>query len=82
MTQTIKTVPALRKAIKNGQRDFAIILAYGVISRKHITLDASGRFSIFNGIDGTCDVLSARELYTRSLTNIGYAMKHGAFVAE
>lgn len=76
----IKNVKALREAIAAGQRGFRILLNGGIYSRKTITESAGGRFHIVNHIDESVQKLTGRQLYTRS--NIGEAMRLGAFVAE
>ena len=78
--KVIKTVNQLRKAIAEGRRYFRICLRFGLYSRKTITLTEGGRFHIVNQFDGSEQRLSVDELFTK--TNIGEAMRHGAFVAE
>lgn len=74
----IHTIEELNKAIADGNRDFAIVLGGGLLSRKDIERVAR-RYLVFNGIDGTLITLTAKELFTKS--NIGVAMQNGAFVA-
>jgi hypothetical protein len=50
----------------------------GLYSRKTMCLLSDGRFRVVNHIDETVQRLTGRQLYTES--NIGRAMKQGAFV--
>ena len=72
----ITSIPALRKAIKNGQTEFGIALNGGAYSRKTITILPRLRFRVVNGIDDTIQRLTARELSSKSM--IGQAIKLGA----
>lgn len=76
----IKNVKALRKSLAAGQRGFRILLCGGLYSRKTITPCANGRFEVENHIDDCVQKLTEKQLYTHS--NIGEAMRMGAFVAE
>lgn len=79
--QAIRNCRALRQAIAQGCHEFRLFLAGGVfMSRKYITLDRRNRFRVENHIDDTVQMLTGRQLYTRS--NIGRAMQRGAFVTE
>jgi len=50
----------------------------GLYSRKTMRLLSDGRFRVVNHIDESVQRLTGRQLYTES--NIGRAMKQGAFV--
>jgi hypothetical protein len=76
----IKNTRELRRALAAGHHDFRLRLRGGLCSRKTITLSPDGRFQVENHIDGSEQTLSGRQLYSES--NIGKAMKHGAFVPE
>jgi hypothetical protein len=76
----IRNVRELREALKSGQNEFRLCLNGGVFSRKTICLSCDGRFSVFNGIDGSTKMLTGKQLYTES--NIGRGMRCGAFLAE
>jgi len=77
----IKNCAALRHAINRGQHEFAILLAGGSIrSSKDIELDDRGNFDVLNFVDGSRQFLTGRQLYTHS--NIGEAMRKGAFIAD
>lgn len=80
--QRIKNLSELKAHLRRGHRDFAIALVGGAaVSRKYITPLSNGRFDLFNGIDGTVvEEQTGRELLTR--TNIGKAMRRGAFFCE
>lgn len=81
----VESVDALRKILKDGSfKDFAIVLAGGAcFSRKEICLSATPtgreRFHIMNCIDDSMQWLNAKQLLDKSYTNIGEAMKKGAF---
>jgi hypothetical protein len=76
----INNAKALRRSVAEGQREFLICLQAGIFSRKTIAACADGRFKIVNHVDDSVQKLTARQLYTRS--NIGNAMRLGAFLAE
>jgi hypothetical protein len=76
----IKNLKALRQSLAAGQRGYRILLNGGGYSRKTITASTGGRFHIVNHIDESVQKLTGRQLSTRS--NIGEAMRLGAFVAE
>ena len=83
----IKSIDELKKAIKAGNNDFVIALNYGLISSKHITMyktrtTKKTKFSVFNGIDGSIQSLTAKQLMDKSWTNIGEAMKKKAFAID
>jgi len=75
----IKSTAQLRRAIAQGQHDFAILLAGGAVrSSKDIAQHPDGTFEVWNYVDDTLQLLTGCELYTQS--NIGEAMRKGAFV--
>lgn len=76
----VRNLRELRKLVRAGHADYFIALGGALISRKNIALTDDGRFSIFNGIDGSVQTLSAREL--REQTNIVRAIRRGAFYCE
>lgn len=78
-TRQIKNTRQLRRVIANGQHEFRLCLEGGLVSRKTIFANRSGRFRIVNHIDESVQTLSRRQLYTHS--NIGKAMRNGAFVS-
>ena len=78
----ITSVEELRAEMAKGNNDFFIGLNFGVKSSKHITDLDDGKFCILNFIDSSEQELSADELYDREITNIGHAMRHGAFYME
>lgn len=72
-------VAELRLRLAAGHRDYAIMLAGGlVLSRKTIGKASRSRFCVRNEIDGTSQVLSEDELW--SLSNIGLALNSGALL--
>jgi hypothetical protein len=79
----IRTPSELQAAIKKKPLQFFILLNYGTWSVKRIRYRPHRRvFSIFNEIDGTRQVLTARQLMKTRRSNIGPAMKAGAFYAQ
>ena len=62
----------------DGEADFALLLQFGLFSRKTIRYDdATKLFSIWNHIDDTGEELTEDELRK---TNIGRAIRKGHFV--
>ena len=79
--ERIRNCRQLRRAIADGCNDFCLLLCGGAaFSRKFISLEDDGRFYVENWIDDSVQTLSGRQLYTES--NIGVAMRDGAFVKE
>jgi hypothetical protein len=76
----IKNASELRTAIAEGRYRFRICLIFGLFSRKTITLADDGRFDVFSHFGGSFKRLTEAELFTKS--NIGEAMRQGAFGAE
>jgi hypothetical protein len=74
----IRNTRELRKAIAAGHYEYRLRLNGGVFSRKTIFALRDGRFEIWNGIDGSTQTLTGRQLYSES--NIGRGMRMGAFV--
>jgi hypothetical protein len=70
----------LRRTVSQGEREFRLGLQFGLFSRKTIGLLPDGRFRVENHIDDSVQRLTGRQLYTES--NIGRAMKRGAFVVS
>ena len=83
LPERIRNCRELRRAIAlaDGCGDFCLLLCGGAaFSRKCISLEDDGRFRVENWIDDSVQTLTGRELYTQS--NIGNAMRNGAFVKE
>ena len=78
--QQIRNTRQLRKTLSHGEHEFKLALMGGLFSRKTIRLLPDGRFRVVNHIDETVQKLSGRQFYTES--NIGRAMKQGAFVVS
>ena len=75
----IKTVSQLKKASpKDGGADFFILLNGNCRSSKHISWDGE-KFVVLNEIDSSEQELTPEELFDEAHTNIGKAMKAGAF---
>lgn len=63
--------------------DFAIVLNFGLVSRKEISYDkAHDKFHICNLIDGSNQTLTSKQIMDETRTNIGTALKMGALFKE
>ncbi len=82
-TKQIKTIAQLKKILKKhgnaSYLDFAITLNGGGFSRKEIMLGNDNLFYINNCIDDIEQELTDKELMDKECTNIGTAIKLGAF---
>lgn len=79
MRKKIKSLRELKKLARNTEIECAIILNYGVFSRKSISyLSKSKKFSVQNWIDDTSQVLTEKQIMDKRITNIGYAISKGA----
>jgi hypothetical protein len=77
---TIRTIEQLNAALSTDDyRDFAILLNGGAFSRKEIRR-VGNKYHVINCIDDTTQLLSAAQLFDAYRTNIGGAIKLGAFV--
>lgn len=77
-TIKVKDVAHLRELVTSGKHRYFIALNFGLRSSKHISLNGDN-FCVFNEIDGSEDRLTEEELFDKSLTNVGEAIKYGAF---
>jgi hypothetical protein len=77
----VKSIAQLKKLAKNG-RDFRIPLMGGLmVSRKNIRYDyRTKKFEVFNGIDGSVQLLSEDGL--EAFSNIREAIRKGILIAE
>ncbi len=78
----VRTVDQLKGHLSRGGAEFFIVLRYGVRSSKHIELAKRNKFWVLNYIDSSTHTLSEKQLFDRAFTNIGAAMKVGAFYYE
>jgi hypothetical protein len=79
----IKSPGELLEAIERKPFRFFILLNYGAWSVKRIRYRPRRRtFSIHNEIDGTRQELTTSQLMSPKHSNIGPAMRGGAFYAE
>lgn len=79
----IKSLASLLAAIERRPSRFFILLNYGVWSVKRIRYRPRQKvFSIHNEIDGTRQELTCAQLMSPRNSNIGPAMRAGAFYAE
>jgi hypothetical protein len=74
----IKNTKQLRQSIDEGNAEYMIMLNGGLGSRKFIRTHGK-QFRVENCVDGSKQTLSARQLYSNA-TNIGKAMRKGAFI--
>lgn len=77
--EKVNSIDHLRSLVKGGVKNFRINLNFGAYSVKHITLDKDGKFNILNKIDNTRQSLTEEDLLDESKTNIGKAIRLGAF---
>ena len=79
----IESLNHLKKVLSKGSAEFFIALKYGCKSSKTISYDKDEDvFKIDNWIDGTTQKLSSKELMSKQFTNVGRAIKKGAFYFE
>jgi hypothetical protein len=88
LPKRINSIKELRHAIENDENEFFILLAGGFARSSknihfHDSLDKNKeyKFSIINEIDDSEQILSESEIMDQRNTNIGKAMKQGAFYA-
>lgn len=77
----VKDATHLRELIETKSKHFFIQLNFGLRSSKFISMDGD-HFCVLNEIDGTEDYLNESDLFDESLTNIGKAIRLGAFFCE
>jgi len=81
----IKTVAQLKKELKDGDyHEFFISLAGGIVrsSKEVAYCPENNTFQITNCIDDTeQEGITIKELFDKRITNIGEAMRKGAFFA-
>jgi hypothetical protein len=75
----VKSIKHLNKLLKQDFNSYFILLNGGLRSSKDIYLTAEGSYQIFNDIDDSEDILTEKELFDTSITNIGKAIRIGAF---
>jgi hypothetical protein len=77
----IKTLAALNKVTSNGKvHRFRILLAGGLIYSEKLIRRMGDMYYIDNRIDDSSQELHEDEIMDENLTNIGKAMKAGAFI--
>lgn len=77
----VKDVAHLRELVVSGKHRYFIALNFGLRSSKYISLNGDN-FCVFNEIDGSDDILTEEEIMDTRYTNIGEAIKYGAFFCE
>jgi len=79
----VESLCHLKKILSGGAGEFFIALNYGCKSSKTVSYDRKSRmFFVTNLIDSTEQSLSSRQLMSAGWTNIGQAIKKGAFYYE
>ena len=78
----INTIDDLNRALNEDNTDF--VMANGLVrSSKFITYgDNDGEYDIINLIDDSRQILTEAQLFDPEWSNIGTAMKNGAFFCE
>ena len=77
----IKSVDDLKEVCSGQGHEFFILLDGGLRSSKLISYDRqAARFMVDNYIDGTCQKLTVKQLYTQS--NIGRAIEKGSLFKD
>lgn len=83
MSRKIPSLEALRTLCAKKPRSCFLLLRGGLSSHKLVSFNPkTGRFRVENGIDGSIQHLTMRQLDDRTLTNIGLAIHRGAFYIE
>lgn len=77
----VNSLSELKQFISNGIHDYFIQLNFGLRSSKSIDYN-DGKFYVQNCIDDTEQELTEEQMMDRDFTNIGYAIKQGAFFAH
>lgn len=79
----VKTIEHLKELIKQGKREYSIVLNGGIKSSKYIGYgQKQKRFYIFNYVDDSEQVLTEKQIMNPKITNIGKAIKLGALIYE
>ncbi|OGS23241.1 MAG: hypothetical protein A2252_09150 [Elusimicrobia bacterium RIFOXYA2_FULL_39_19] len=79
----VKSLEHLKKILFKGPGEFFIALNYDCKSSKTVSYDKKSKvFYVTNWIDGTEQELSSRQIMSVGWTNIGKAIKKGAFYYE
>lgn len=77
----IKDLKHLRDMLRKGEHDYFIALAGGLCRSSKSIYSAGRKFSVLNEIDGTEETLTDKEIMDEKITNIGTALRRGAFYA-
>jgi hypothetical protein len=77
----IKTIKSLKNVLKDGGKEFFLLLNHGLISRKFIEI-RNGKFIVFNYIDDSAQILTEKKIFDKKETLIGEAIKKGAFYLD
>lgn len=78
----VNSLDELKKMCDGVTKDFFILLNFGMRSSKNVSYDSStDTFYILNEIDDTEQELNSETIMDEEYTNIGKAIKYGAFYA-
>lgn len=75
----VTSVEQLGKLVDEGHTDFFILLNFGLRSSKFINRADDDKFFVCNLIDDSEQELTPAEIMDENFTNIGKAIKAGAF---
>ena len=78
----VKDIFHLKELIEADNHDFIIVLNGGLGSHKTISLTKTDKFSVLNRIDESKQTISEKGLFNEKITNIGKAIKLGAFLVD
>ncbi len=80
MIKKINSVEELKENCSDEIGEFYVLLNYGLRSSKTIYFNTkTKRFSVLNEIDGTRQSFTEKSIFNEERTNIGKAIKQGAF---
>ena len=76
----VESINHLKQLCTEGRHEYYIMLNFGLRSSKYIVYDEYNRlFNITNEIDDTYEELTETQVQDQKITNIGDAIKKGAF---
>ena len=81
--QFVTSLAHLRKLIKQGHTEYALVLGGGgIFSRKDINYsEKTKKFTIYNHIDDSKNVLTEKQVLSGKVTNIGKAIPLNCLIA-
>lgn len=80
MPKQIKTIEELKEIVPIGKSKDCFLVCGGFCrSSKNMYRISEDKWEVLNEIDDTYQTLTSKQLFNNKLTNIGEAMKLGAF---